>query len=313
MQFYRHTEQLPPDVRGCCLAIGNFDGVHRGHQSVLAKAHRIAQEQDLPFVVMTFEPHPRRYFMPDLPPFRLTTNRTRLHRLQEMSPDAVFMLHFDADLASMTADDFVAQVLCDSLAVKHVVVGDGYVFGKGRSGNVPFLQDKGKEKGFTVTAEPMCLSSDGVPFSSTRIRDFLQTGALEEAERLLGYVWEIEGRVEKGAGKGRQMGAPTLNIPFGDMLIPKEGVYAVEAALETAGEAVWMKGVANIGHRPTVDGKHILTEVHLFDRNENLYNRLVRVRLRAYIRPERHFPSMEALSDQIRRDIQAAKEILETE
>lgn len=310
MRIFRHYTELPAEVRGGVVALGNFDGVHLGHQAVIGEAGRIARASGRPFGVMTFEPHPRIVFKPDQPPFRLTPFRTKARHVEALGVDFLYMQHFDLAFAAHTAHDFIDEVLVAGLGVGHVVVGYDYVFGKGRQGNCMVLGEMAAERGFGATCVPAALDPGGNVYSSTRVRELLEAGKPSRAAQLLGRYWEIEGRVEHGDARGRTLGFPTLNIPLGEYLRPAVGVYAVRAGIDKGGDTTWHDGVANFGRRPTFGGKDVLLETHLFNFKGDLYGQHVRVALIEFIRPERKFEGIEPLRAQIAEDTATARRIL---
>ncbi len=315
MLVLRHHNDVPAAARGSVVAIGNFDGVHRGHQAVIAKAGELARRIGAPLAVLTFEPHPRRFFAPELPPFRLTTFRLKARLIEALGVDCLFVLAFDADLAAMSAEGFAKEVLADGFQVRHVVVGDNFAFGHKRAGNVALLQEFGREMGFGVDAMARVSGAGDAakPFSSTLVRDYIAAGNPTRAALLLGRYWEIEGRVLPGEQRGRQLGFPTANIDLGDILRPRYGVYAVRAGLDCGAKTRWLRGVANLGVRPTVDGRRELLEVHLFDFAEDIYGQHLRVALIDFLRPEMKFDGLEALRAQIAEDTRRARETLSWE
>lgn len=310
MRIYRHYEALPADARGAVIAVGNFDGVHKGHQAVIGEAGRIAKASGRPWAVLTFEPHPRLLFRPDQDPFRITPFRIKVRHIEELGVDAVVNLHFDKDFAALPADAFIQQVLIDGFNASHVVCGYDFVFGKGRTGDTETLLHHGKEKGFGFTAVPQVTDGDGVVYSSTRVRDALVAANPVEAAHVLGRPFEIEGRVEHGDARGRDIGFPTANLHLGEYLRPATGVYAVRAGVDEGTETRWIDGVANFGNRPTFDGGDVVLEVHLFDFADDLYGKHLRVQLRHYLRGEVKFDGIEALKAQISADCKQARILL---
>lgn len=310
MRLIRHFTEIPAGLRGAVIALGNFDGMHRGHQAVIGEAVRIAKAQQRAAAVMTFEPHPRLFFKPDQEPFLLSPFRIKARIIEALGVDYLYVLTFDRDFASRTADDFVERILLDGLGVSHVVVGSDYVFGRDRVGNVALLETKAAARGFGVTAVSERKDPGGVRYSSTNIRQYLTDGQCADAARLLGRYWEIVGRVEHGDQRGRFMGFPTANLPHRDGLHPKRGVYAVRAGVDRGGETVWYDAVANFGYRPTFDKKDVLLEVHVFDFNQDLYQRHLRVALIDYIRPEIKFSGIDAIKAQITKDCDLARALL---
>jgi riboflavin kinase/FMN adenylyltransferase len=314
MAIFRHTRDLPAAARGAVVVIGNFDGVHRGHQLLLADARRQADALAAPLAVLTFEPHPRSVFLPDQPPFRLTSLRAKAHALQEAGVDDLFVLHFDRAFSLKTAEAFVLDILVGDLAARHVVVGWDFCFGHKRAGNVALLKSMAAQHGFGVTAVDPVMTGDGEIYSSSIIRAHLREGRPAKAAELLGRPWEIEGRVEHGDRRGRTIGFPTANLGLGDYLRPAIGVYAVLAGrdlgVEHGGETRWLPGVANFGRRPTVAGEELRLEVHLFEFDGDLYGETLRVRLLDFLRPEKKFDGLDALRAQIALDCGRVREIL---
>lgn len=313
MQIFRHHQNLPPDVRGAVVAIGNFDGVHRGHRVVLDEAKAIAGPLNAPVAVLAFEPHPRRFFRPDDPPFRLSPFRIRARLLEALGLDVHYILPFDERFSHQTADSFITDVLVSGLGARHVVVGYDFCFGRNRVGNATLLLKYGKTHGFGVTAVPKVVDPDGATFSSSTIRDHLRSGRPGEAARFLGRYWEIEGRVEPGQQRGRTLGFPTANVDLGEYLRPAFGVYAVRAAVDTGTDAdalTWHDGVANLGIRPMYESPRPLLETFLFDFTGDLYGRYLRVQLVALLRGETKFGSVEALVAQMGQDCADARAAL---
>jgi riboflavin kinase/FMN adenylyltransferase len=314
MRIFRHYTELPADVRGGVVALGNFDGVHLGHQAVIGQAQALAKQLGVPCGVMTFEPHPRSLFKPDRPNFRLTPFRIKARMIEELGLDFLIMQHFDLAFASHTAEQFVDQVLVAGLGVRHVVVGYDYEFGKGRSGDGKLLRQMAEQRGFGVTLVEPVGSEGGPVYSSTAIRHALTEGKPDEAARILGRWWEIEGRVEHGDARGRTIGFPTANIDLADYLYPADGVYAVfvrsDASPDKPGPHLWRPGVANFGSRPTFGKEGRLLEVHLFDYSGDLYGRHLRVALVERLREERKFDGLDSLKRQIIEDSQNARRLL---
>ncbi len=304
MELIRGLHNLRPRHRGSVATIGNFDGVHLGHQAVLGQLAERGGELGLPVVVVTFEPQPREWFTRGETPPRLTRFREKMQLLRRYSVDRVLCLRFDARLAAMPARAFVQRVLVEGLGVRYLVVGDDFRFGRGQEGDFALLQAEGARHGFQVAAmHAFCIGGQRV--SSTRVRAALAADDLELAEQLLGRPYRMCGRVARGDGRGHALGFPTANIHLHRRRAPVSGVYAVELfGLE--GEP-W-PGVANVGTRPTVGGGRSQLEVHLLDYpGGELYGRHVHVDFLAKLRPERRFPSLEALVAQIGRDVEAAR------
>jgi riboflavin kinase / FMN adenylyltransferase len=307
MLIFRHFQDLPPEARGAVLAIGNFDGVHRGHQVVLAETAAVARSLAAPLAVMCFEPHPRQVFRPADPPFRLTPFRERARLLQELGVAIHIVLHFDLAFSRITADDFAATILKGALGVRHVAIGFDFCFGHQRAGNAQTLRGFGERHGFGVTIVTAASDEAGGIFSSSRIRELLVAGNPRMAAELLGRPFEIEGRVVEGDRRGRTLGFPTANIEIGDYLRPAYGVYAIRAALEGPDPPDWHDGVASFGIRPMYRLAEPLLEAHLFDFSGDLYGRHLRVQLVDYLRQERRFDSVDALIQQMARDSENAR------
>ena len=308
MRVFRHFSGLPEEARGAVAALGNFDGVHGGHRAVFAACREISGGG--PLAAVTFEPHPRSYFRPDDPSFRLTSLQGKIYQLEPLGLDLLYVLEFDEAMAARSPRSFARDVLAGGLGISHVVVGDDFRFGQGRTGRPEDLAAFGRDYGFAVTVMPDVIAPDGIGFSSTRVREHLAAGRPAEAARLLGHPWEIVGRVETGKKLGRTIGFPTANLGLGDLLVPARGVYAVSAGLEEASGWVWRDAVANLGVRPTVDGARLAFEVHIFDFSKDIYGRALRVRMLDFIRPERRFDGLDALKAQIAADCETARRLL---
>ena len=310
MRLFRHHTEVPVEARGAVVALGNFDGIHRGHQAVIGAAAQQARELGTTHAVLTFEPHPREFFRPEQPPFRLTPLRIKARQFEAMGVDNLFVLHFNAELAGKSAEAFVVEVLSEGLAVAHVVVGYDFVFGHGRRGTAALMADLGRLHGFGVTALPPAAGEEGDVFSSTRVREHLQGARPLQAGALVGRPWEIEGRVEHGRMLGRALGYPTANMMLGEYLQPALGIYAVKAGIDEGRGTVWHDGVASLGYRPTIGGTDVVFEVYLFDWSGDLYGRHLRVALIDYLRPEKKFDGLDDLQAQIGRDCGEARRLL---
>ncbi|MCC7048844.1 MAG: bifunctional riboflavin kinase/FAD synthetase [Alphaproteobacteria bacterium] len=312
MRIFRNVRRLPGTAAGAVAAVGNFDGVHLGHRVVIDGARRLAAAKGAPSAVLTFEPHPRRLFRPEDPPFRLTPFRVKAQILAGLGIDLMLAPRFNRRFAAITAEDFVAGVLAGQFALSRVVCGADFVFGKGRAGDVSLLQRLGPQHGIAVTVIDPVGDEDTV-YSSTNIRELLAAGDPRGAARLMGRPFEVVGRVRRGAEIGRKLGFPTANVDHRGYLVPATGVYAVRAAIDVPGQAQargWIDGVANFGRRPTVDGVKLLLEVHLFDFAGELYGHRLRVRFVEHLRPERRFDGLDALKAQIAEDARQARRIL---
>ena len=314
--LYRHFDALPDTARGAVLAIGNFDGVHLGHQQVIADARALAEAKSAPLGVMLFDPHPQQFFAPDAPPFRLTRLVTRAALLADLGVDFTLALPFDANMAACEAEDFIADILVGKLNVAAVCVGYDFCFGKGRKGNFAMLQDVGNNlggaAGFETHATQAVLQPDSTaPYSSSAIRNFLRDGAPEQAAALMGHAFAIEAEVQQGDQRGRTIGFATANMALHDYVLPKFGVYAVRAQiLDGAFAGQELSGVANLGLRPTVGTDKPRLESHFFDFDGDLYGATLRVALLHFIRPEQKFDGLDALKAQIAMDSDKAREML---
>ena len=303
MELIRGLHNLRPAHRGCVATIGNFDGVHLGHQAVLGQLSEKAGELGLPTTAIVFEPQPQEYFAPDQAPPRLTRLREKLKALRRFSVDRVLCLAFRPKLETLSAADFIQEVLVDGLGVHYLVVGDDFRFGARRQGNFAMLQDAGKAHGFHV-AHMHTFEIDGARVSSTRVRQALGGGDLDEAAKLLGRPYRMCGRVAHGDKRGRTIGFPTANIFLHRIATPLTGVYAIELfGLEEEP----ITGIANLGTRPTVDGQRTLLEIHLFDFSGDIYGRHIQVDFLHKLRDERRFPSFDDLKHQIELDVAAAR------
>lgn len=299
-------DRIAEPLRGGVIALGNFDGFHAGHQAVVGRAVRHAQDEGRPAIVATFDPHPVRFFKPGVPPFRLTTLDQRQELFAAAGADAMLVLPFDAALAGTTAEDFITELLLDRYAAAGVVTGADFVFGKGRGGNVVTLADHARRLGFFTEMVAPVDDADEV-ISSSRIREALHAGDCAAAARLLTRPFTVRGTVQHGDKNGRLLGFPTANIDMGNYLRPRYGIYAVTGRLP---DGRILKGAANLGIRPSFDPPKELLEPHFFDFAEDLYGQEIDVAFHAFIRPEAKFDGMDALMAQIAADCDAAKLLL---
>ncbi len=299
---------MPDAYKGAVVAVGNFDGVHLGHQALIGAARDMARERGAPLGVLAFEPHPQEFFRPSSQSFRLTPFRAKARLIAELGADILYALAFDAEMATKTAQDFVAEVLVDALAIGAVVVGADFQFGKGRAGNVTLLAYMGEMEGFGVTVFEPIIAHGHDKVSSTEIREALKAGRPEVAARLLGHFWSVEARVEHGDKRGRTIGFPTANMKLTDCLLPAFGIYAVRAKIVEDDKVVSTHdGVANFGIRPMYEIDTPLLETYLFDFAGDLYGKHMAVEFVAYLRPEMKLDGLEALKAQIALDSEAAK------
>ena len=299
---------IPDSLKGSIVALGNFDGFHLGHQAVVSRAVARAFHERRPVIVATFDPHPVKFFKPDLPPFRLTSLDQRERLFAHAGADAMLVFEFGAQLASMDAEQFIAEVLGRQIGAAGVVTGDDFSFGKGRTGDAALLATLGPAHG--VAAEAVAqVTLDGVRISSGRIREALVEGDVGTATHMLSRDYAIEGVVQRGDARGRELGYPTANIELGDYQRPKYGIYAVRTTLEDGSEH---PGVASLGVRPTFDPPRELLEAHLFDVECDLYGKRIEVALHAFIREEKKFDSVDELTAQMQKDDAQARELLAT-
>ena len=304
MRIYHHWQGLDPAARGASVAMGNFDGLHRGHQAVIDLARGSA-----PLGVITFEPHPREYFAPTAPAFRLMNAEARANRLAKLAVERLYELPFGPDLAGLMPGDFAAQVLAQGLGVSHVVVGADFRFGKGRKGDAETLLRLGRDLGFRVTVADMVHFGDE-EISSTAIRQALAEGRPRDAAAMLGHWHRIDGEVIHGEKRGRELGYPTANMSVSGLHLPKLGVYAVRVEVLTGPQAGSYEGAASLGVRPMFGENTPNLETFLLDFKGDLYGRHLSVALVEYLRPEMKFDGLPALITQMQADCARARDIL---
>lgn len=304
MQVQTHWQGLQPIARGASVAMGNFDGVHLGHQAVidLARPHG-------PLGIVTFEPHPREFFAPNAPAFRLMNAETRANRLAKLGVKQLYQLPFDAEMASLTPEDFARQVLAEGLGIAHIVVGADFCFGKGRTGKAADLQALGIKYGFGVTIAPL-VKLGATEISSTAIRTALAEGRPREAKDMLGHWHRVDGEVIHGEKRGRELGYPTANMSVNGLHLPRLGVYAVKIDVLTGPQAGSYLGASSLGVRPMFGENTPNLETFIFDFSGDLYGHHVSVGLIDYLRPEMKFDGLPGLLTQMARDCDQAREIL---
>lgn len=303
MELIRGLHTIQPRHQGCVLTIGNFDGVHLGHQAVLTQLKAIAAQLNLPAVVMVFEPQPLELFNPEGAPARLCRFREKYHWLAQQGVDRMLCVPFTRDFASQEPEQFIQDLLLNKLGVKHLIVGDDFCFGKNRAGNFALLQQAAAKHGFGL-GSTASLKQNDQRVSSTLIRQALEQDQLDLAARMLGRPFSLMGRVRHGQKVGRQLGFPTANVWLYRKNLPVHGVYAIEAVTQMG----LYHGVANIGSRPTLQGKKEQLEAHFFDFNGDLYGQQIEVILKKKIRPERRFEGLAQLQQQIALDAQQARD-----
>ncbi|UIP07411.1 bifunctional riboflavin kinase/FAD synthetase [Erythrobacter sp. SDW2] len=306
MRWLDHRNPVADPLRGAVIALGNFDGFHRGHQAVAGEAIRWAHAEGRPSIIATFDPHPVRFFRPDTPPFRLTTLEQRQELYLAAGATAMLVFHFDGDLAGTTAEDFITEILLTRFGAHGVVTGGDFTFGQGAKGNVELLKCFGGAHGLQSRVVE-AVSEDGV-ISSSRIREALREGDCETATRLLTRPFAIRGVVEHGDKRGRTIGYPTANLSIESYLRPRYGIYAVTGRILATGQI--LKGAANIGIRPQFEPPKELLEPYFFDFKGDLYGQEIEVAFHHFLRSEARFDTLEALVEQMEADCARAKELL---
>ncbi|MDG1431189.1 MAG: bifunctional riboflavin kinase/FAD synthetase [Paracoccaceae bacterium] len=309
MRIIRDYQFVDPEDRGASVAIGNFDGVHRGHISVIDIARQAGLKLDAPLGIVTFYPHPREYFAPDAPSFRLMSPLARSTRLEKNGVERLYELNFNTALSSLTAREFAEQVVVEGLGLKHVVVGADFCFGKGRSGNAKDLVAFGQELGFGVTIAEL-LENQGDLVSSTNIRDALEEGRPRDAAAMLGHWHRIEGEVIGGEQRGRELGFPTTNMSVDGLHQPKHGVYAVLVDVQDGPHQGSYHGAASLGVRPMFGENQANLETFIFDFSGDLYGATLSIAFVDYLRPELKFDGLDALITQMDADCAQARDIL---
>jgi riboflavin kinase/FMN adenylyltransferase len=313
LKTYHAWRDLAPEARGAAVAYGNFDGLHLGHQHVIADAAKAAKRLGAPLGVVSLEPHPIAVFTPGGPPFRLTNTHQMARVAEQLGVQRLYLVPFGHEMAGLSDRDFVKDILVGGLGVRHVAVGFDVTYGKGRTGNPEAMQRCGSEFGFSVSVTPEVDAADGLKISSTAVRQLLRDGKPDEAALILGRPFAIEGLVQKGRQLGRKLGFPTANVPLGEYIAPKFGVYATRTLLHDGRK---LGGVANIGVNPTTGAVEPRLEVWLFDFDEDIYGEVIETELIAFLRPEETFRDangdfdVPAMVRQVHRDAAQAREIL---
>jgi riboflavin kinase/FMN adenylyltransferase len=306
-RIVRAWRDLPAELKGAAVAVGAFDGVHRGHQAVIGQAREAADRLGVPLAVVSFDPHPRRWFQPEAAPFRLMTPEQMARALGDLGVQTLFLLPFDADMAAMSHEAFAEGVLAHGLGIRHAAVGFDFTFGKGRTGSPEALRSLGERLGFTVSTTDRIDDAGGLKLSSSAVREALNAGDMARAAAILGRPFAIEGEVIHGDKRGRTIGVPTANVPLGDYMRPAFGVYATRTRLE---DGRVIDGVANLGLRPMWRLQEPLLEVWLFDFGGDLYGRSIETELVTFLRPEMSFDGLQTLKVQIDADAAAARAAL---
>lgn len=305
MEVYHNLKNIPEHAKGHIIAIGNFDGVHLGHRALLAQGKQMADAKGLKFGILTFEPHPRKLFRPDEPPFRITPAPLKHKLLKECGVDFIVSLDFNWDFASQSAEDFVQHILADALNPAHVLIGFDFRFGQLRKGCAETIE----AAGMNVTSISPVADASGQKYSSTSVRQALRMGDIESANAILGWDWEMEGVIFRGDRRGHELGYPTANVLLGDLLHPAYGIYAAQVMIE--GEDFWRPAATNIGIRPMFELKEGQVEAHILDMEDrDIYDRTLRVRPVKRLRGEAKFASLEALIDQMEQDCKQTRSLL---
>lgn len=312
MKLIRGLKQLISKLDGCVMTIGNFDGVHLGHQAVIQQVKQIAEQKNVSSLVMIFEPQPIEFFAPSKAPKRIYRLREKVIALQNLGIDYLFCVPFNYDFSQLTGEQFVLDYLVEALNVKHLVVGDDFCFGKNRSGNYELLQSMSKQYDFTVQ-DTLTIQQQNERISSTKIRQAIMDNQFNHVSDLLGHPYALCGKVSHGKKLGRNIGFPTINIKIGKIPMLVEGIFAVRVkGLDNGGSELPINGVASIGTRPTVNGVGVLLEVYLIDFNRDVYGATVKVEFLTRIRSEQDFISIEVLIENIKQDVAIAKEFFKT-
>lgn len=304
MNIFDTYKNIPEAAQNSVVVIGNFDGVHRGHAALIERAKVIASDLGVGVSILTFEPHPRKLFRPDDPPFRLTPAPLKAWRLETLGIESLFSIGFDWDFASQSADKFVQDILVDGLKAAHVVVGYNFRFGQLRKGEPATIE----AAGIPVTVIEEVLEQGSAKISSSQIRQALRHGRINEANKLLGWDWEIRGEVVKGDQRGRELGYPTANFALAETVHPSYGVYA--ARVRIVGEDEWHGAAINIGIKPMFEVPLAEVESHIFDFDRDIYGKTIRVQPVQFLRGEAKFNSLEELIAQMDKDCEQAREIL---
>jgi riboflavin kinase/FMN adenylyltransferase len=305
MDIFHGYDHVPPGARGAAIAIGNFDGVHKGHQALIARARVAAQGLGVRTAALVFEPHPREFFQPARPLFRLTPLPQKLKLLEIYGVELTYVIPFEQEFASMSAETFVERVLVAGLGVRHVVIGHNFLFGRSRTGNAGQMVDLGRAFGFGVSVVPP-VGDGGEIYSSSAVRAELAQGDITGAAEMLGHRWKVEGVVQGGARRGTGLGYPTANIALGKGATLAHGIYAVHVGVDGARH----QGAAYLGTRPTFDDGSPVLEVFLFDFDGDLYGRTIEVEFVEFLRGDRQFDGPDALKAQMDGDCARARDIL---
>ena len=304
MKYFELDTQSQFEEKNLCIAIGNFDGFHKGHLAILNSLKKIANENNQPTAIMSFDPHPREFFGNKNENFNIYTKSDKINYLKKFGIDIYIEFSFDKILSELSANQFVKNILIDMLDIKNVIVGKDFKFGKDRSGNFNILKNYSKENNFKVhLVESIMISDNSDKFSSSIIRENIKNGEIEKANFALGRYWHITGIIVEGDKRARKINFPTANLIPGKHILPKKGVYCVEVNINNQKYL----GISNFGERPTVDGSKLLLETHIFNFNKEIYGNYLTVQFLTFIRPEQKFANFDELAKQIKKDIEIAK------
>ncbi len=304
MQIHNIKLNTQVDVLNINLAIGNFDGVHLGHQKIIDDLIKYSRINSCPSAILSFKPHPRQFFSNEYRNFQITSEENKIYLLNKQGIDHYFSLEFNENIASLPPKDFITKILIEKFNIKHLVIGYDFKFGKDREGNASLLQEQSKILGFDINIiKPIKSIQNSDVYSSSIIREFIRDGNMEKAKLFLGRNWSMQGTVIKGDRRATAMNFPTANLVLGELIHPKKGVYAVRARYIDK----WSNGIANFGERPTVDRKRLFLEAHLFKFNQNIYGKKLTVEFLTFIREEKKFDNFALLAEQIQKDIQLVK------
>jgi riboflavin kinase/FMN adenylyltransferase len=311
VEIFRDLDKIPAAYKHAVIALGNFDGLHIGHRAILAKAKDIASAQSLPLAVMTFEPHPREFFSKDKTSakLRIYSLRSKLLAIKALGVECIFLMRFNKKLTSLSAHDFIKDILVGKLQAQYIITGDNFYFGKDRQGDKNLLQQEAASLNFNYIAHPQIVDKNSAPVSSSNIRLLLGKGRIKEAEALLGQPYHIEGMVRHGDKRGGTIGFPTANISLNKSFPPLYGVYAVRVKID--GEGKIYNAIANLGTKPTFGVNEPILETHLFNTSQDLYGKRLCVEFVEFIREEKKFPSIDELKKQIIMDCDTAKTLLQ--
>ncbi len=309
VKIFRDLSHVPKGYKNAVITVGNFDGLHLGHRAIIAKAKDIAQANNAPLALMTFEPHPREFFSRGKNSYgmRIYDFRSKMLAIESLGVECVFLLRFNEKLTSLNAHDFIKNIIVDALNAKHIITGNNFYFGQNRQGDKNLMSQEAGKYGFNYTALPQIQDNNNESISSSNIRNSLKHGDMNKISELLGRNYHISGRIKHGEGRGHKLGFPTANIELGKLFLPRYGVYAVRAQIE--GDDKIYNAVANLGVKPTFGISSPLLEVHLFDTKQDMYGKRLCIEFIDFIREEKKFESMDTLKKQIESDCEIAKQI----